>query len=163
MQIGVALGRQVADGVPQAERALAVAVEPIDLRRRLQDGVQNAALRSPPGNGSGSAVKETAADFREVGSDGRKRRLGRPAQEVEHAEAEPPDEGLRNEVGEAEARHDRRDGLVQRFRHVPGESRRTQRRTADAGDRDRLDVLRRDAERGGGGGSGTSVPQPGTS
>ena len=47
MQIGVALGRQVADGVPQAERALSVAVEPLDLRRLLQDGLQNAECRSP--------------------------------------------------------------------------------------------------------------------
>src|SRR5208337_133016 len=31
---------------------------------------------------------------------------------------------------------------------IPGESRRAQRRTADTADRDRLDVLRRDAERG---------------
>ena len=97
---------------------------------------------------------ETAANFCEVGSDGRKRRLGRPAQEVKHAEAEPADEGLRNEVGEAEAWHDRGDGLVQRFRHVPCEGRRAQRRTADPGDRDRLDVLRRDAERCGGCGVG---------
>src|SRR5271165_3160629 len=95
MQIGVALGRQVADGVPQAERALAVAVEPLDLRRRLQNGVQNVALRSAAGErlrerGQGEMV----ANIREVGSDGRKRRLGRPAQEVKHAEAEPADEGV---------------------------------------------------------------------
>src|SRR5208282_2586385 len=74
MQIGVALGRQVADGVPQAERALAVAVEPLDLRRRLQNGVQNVALRSAAGErlrerGQGEMV----ANIREVGSDGRKR------------------------------------------------------------------------------------------
>src|SRR5208282_1320764 len=83
MQIGVALGRQVADGVPQAGRALAVAVEALDLRRRLQDGVQNLALRSAAGERRRERRQaETAANFREVGSDGRKRGLSRPSHEV---------------------------------------------------------------------------------
>ncbi len=113
LQIGVALVRQVADGVPQAERTLAVSVELLDLRCRLQDGVQNFALRSAAGERLRERRQgETAANFRKVGSDGRKRRLGHSAQEIKHAEAEPTDEGLQNEIGEAVARHDRGDGLL---------------------------------------------------